>query len=230
MPASGENNHLPLLRKVASTGKPVLLSMGMASVAELDEAVSALRLAGCRDVVLLNCTSTYPASPENTNIVTVSRLRELFGCEAGLSGHTMGIGVAVGTVTLGASVIEKHFTLRPSDGGVESTFSLEPAEFQTLATETRRLWESLGAVTCGPSEAEKASTMFRRSLYIARDMRSGEVLTPANLRVLRPGYGLRPRYYEQLLGMTVQRDVTKGMPATWDLVGVKSTNPQHRSE
>jgi pseudaminic acid synthase len=226
--ASFENNHLPLLRRVASTGKPVLLSTGMASVAELGEAVAALRLAGCRDLVLLKCTSTYPASPENSNIVTIPHLREMFGCEVGLSDHTMGIGAAVGAVALGASVIEKHFTLRRSDGGVDSTFSLEPAEFQNLVTETRRVWESLGAVTYGPSEAEKGSMVFRRSLYIAQDVRSGDMLTPANLRVVRPGYGLHPRYYELLLGMVVQRDVPKGTAATWDLVGVQSehTSPQ----
>jgi pseudaminic acid synthase len=223
--ASFENNHLPLLRRVASTGKPVLLSTGMASVAELDEAVATLRLAGCRDLVLLKCTSTYPASPENTNIVTIPHLRELFGCEVGLSDHTMGIGAAVGAVALGASVVEKHFTLRRSDGGVDSTFSLEPAEFHSLVTETHRVWQSLGRVTYGPSDAEKASLAFRRSLYIARDMKLGDVLTSENLRVVRPGYGLHPRYYEQLLGMVVQRNVTKGTPATWDLVGL-GTSPR----
>lgn len=222
--ASFENNHLPLLRKVASTGKPVLLSTGMASVAELDEAVATLRLAGCRDLVLLKCTSTYPASPENTNILTIPHLRELFGCEVGLSDHTMGIGAAVGAVALGASVVEKHFTLRRSDGGVDSTFSLEPAELHSLVTETHRAWQALGTVTYGPSEAERASMVFRRSLYIARDMRSGEALTPENLRVVRPGYGLHPRYYEQLLGMAVQRDVSKGTAVSWDMVGVQSKN------
>ncbi len=222
--ASFENNHLPLLRKVASTGKPVLLSTGMATVAELGEAVSVLRLAGCREMVLLKCTSTYPASPENSNIVTIPHLRQLFGCEVGLSDHTMGIGAAVGAVTLGASVIEKHFTLRRSDGGVDSAFSLEPAELNSLVTETLRVWQSLGAVTYGPSEAEKASLRFRRSLYIAEDMKSGEVLTRSNLRVVRPSSGLHPRYYELLLGMAVQRDVAKGTPATWDLVEVRPTN------
>jgi pseudaminic acid synthase len=224
--ASFESNHLPLLRKVAATGKPVLLSTGMASVAELDEAVSTLRSAGCRDMVLLKCTSTYPASPENTNISTIPHMRQLFACEVGLSDHTLGVGVAVGAIALGASVIEKHFTLSRSEGGVDSAFSLEPAELHSLVTETRRVWESLGTVTYGPTAAEKPSLIFRRSLYIARDMRSGDVLTPENLRVVRPSRGLHPRFYEQLLGMAIQRDVTTGTPVTWDLVGVRAPAPR----
>jgi pseudaminic acid synthase len=216
--ASFENNHLPLIRKVASTGKPMIISTGMASVAELDEAVTTARRAGCRDLILLKCTSTYPATPENTNVLTIPHLRQLFDCEVGLSDHTMGLGVAVAAVALGATVVEKHFTLARSDGGVDSAFSLEPAELASLVTETERAWQSLGAVRYGPTAAEEKSLMFRRSVYIAEDMRSGDVLTSKNLRVVRPGKGLHPRYYEQLLGRRVLRDVEKGTPADWAFI------------
>jgi N-acetylneuraminate synthase len=216
--ASFENNHLPLIRKVAATGKPMIMSTGMATVAELDEAVRAAREAGCAQLILLKCTSTYPASPGNTNTLTIPHMRTLFDCEVGLSDHTLGIGVAVAAVALGASVIEKHFTLDRADGGVDSTFSLEPAELAQLVAETERAWLSLGAVTYGPTTAELKSLIFRRSLYIAQDMKGGELFTPANLRVVRPGRGLHPRFYEQLLGKSVRRDVRKGTPVDWALV------------
>lgn len=217
--ASFENNHLPLIRKVAATGKPMIISTGMASVAELDEAVRTAHEAGCSRLVLLKCTSTYPATPENTNVRTIPHLRTLFGCEVGLSDHTMGVGVAVAAVAHGATVVEKHFTLSRADGGVDSAFSLEPAELAMLVTETQRAWQSLGKVSYGPTEAEKESLIFRRSLYIAEDMRSGDVFTRANLRVVRPGKGLHPRFYEQLLGKRVLRDVEKGTPVSWELLG-----------
>jgi pseudaminic acid synthase len=217
--ASFENNHLPLIRKVAATGKPMILSTGMASIAELDEAVRTARAAGCVDLTLLKCTSTYPASPRNTNVLTIPHMRTLFGCEVGLSDHTMGVGAAIAAVAMGASVIEKHFTLSRSDGGVDSTFSLEPAELATLVTETERAWESLGTVAYGPSEAELKSLVFRRSLYVAEDMKSGDIFTTESLRVVRPGKGLHPRFYEQLLGKPVKRDVRKGTPVDWSLIG-----------
>jgi pseudaminic acid synthase len=216
--ASFENNHLPLIRRVAATGKPMIISTGMATVAELDEAVTTARRAGCRDLVLLKCTSTYPASPENTNLLTIPHLRELFSCEVGLSDHTMGVGVAVAAVAHGATVIEKHFTLSRADGGVDSTFSLEPTELRALVEETNRAWQSLGAVRYGPTEAEMKSIVFRRSLYIAEDMNKGEVFTPANLRVVRPGNGLHPRFYELFLGKRVTQNVKKGTPARWELI------------
>jgi pseudaminic acid synthase len=216
--ASFENIHLPLIRKVAATGKPMIISTGMATVAELEEAVSTAREGGCCDLVLLKCTSTYPASPQNTNVLTIPHLRELFQCEVGLSDHTMGVGVAVAAVAHGATVIEKHFTLSRADGGVDSTFSLEPAELRQLVTETERAWQSLGCVRYGPTEAETKSLVFRRSLYIAEDMRAGEVLTRKNLRIVRPGRGLHPRYYEQLLGRSVRRDVQKGTAVAWELI------------
>ena len=217
--ASFENVDLPLIRKVARTGKPMIISTGMATAAEIDEAVRAAREAGCHDLVLLKCTSTYPATPANTNLSTVSNMRELFSCEIGLSDHTLGIGVSVAAVALGASVIEKHFTLRRADGGVDSTFSLEPEELRALVVETERAWQALGVVSYGPSEAEKRSLVFRRSIYIAEDVKAGEVLTEANLRSIRPGFGLPPKYYDTLLGRRVNRDVKMGTPMSWDLIG-----------
>jgi N-acetylneuraminate synthase len=216
--ASFENVHLPLIRRVAATGKPMIISTGMASLSELDEAVTTARAGGSRDLVLLKCTSTYPATPENTNIMTIPHMRTLFGCEIGLSDHTMGVGVAVAAVALGATVIEKHLTLDRAGGGVDSAFSLEPAELSSLVIETERAWKALGHVAYGPTEAEKKSLQFRRSLYIAEDLRMGEVLTKHNLRVVRPGNGLHPRFYEQFLGKRVRRDVVKGTPVHWDLI------------
>jgi len=183
----------------------------------VDSAVSAARGAGCKDLVLLKCTSNYPASPENTNILTIPNLREIFDCEVGLSDHTMGIGVAVASVGLGATFIEKHFTLRRADGGVDSTFSIEPEEMQSLVVETERAWQALGKVSYGPTEQEIKSREFRRSLYIIRDLKAGERLTADNLRAIRPGRGLAPCYYESLLGMAVSKDVVRGTPASWDL-------------
>jgi N-acetylneuraminate synthase len=216
--ASFENTDLPLIRRVARTGKPVIMSTGMASVAELDESVRAVREAGCEDLILLKCTSTYPATPKNTNIHTIPHLRALFDCEVGISDHTMGIGVSVASVALGATVIEKHFTLNRSDGGVDSTFSMEPAELTELVRESARAWEALGEVSYGPTAAERKSLAFRRSLYVVQDMRAGDRFTPKNLRAIRPGKGLPPKHYEQLLGRDVKVDVKRGTPVSWDLV------------
>lgn len=217
--ASFENVHIPLIRKVAATGKPVIISTGMATLAEIDDAVRAALEAGCRELVLLKCTSTYPATPENTNVLTIPHLRQLFGCEVGLSDHTMGVGASVAAVAHGATVIEKHFTLRRADGGVDSSFSLEPEEMRSLVVETERAWQSLGSVSYGPAEAEKKSLVFRRSIYIARDLKAGEVLTPDNLRCVRPGMGLPPKFYDILLGRSVNQDLKKGTPMDWKYVG-----------
>jgi len=217
--ASFENVHLPLIRRVAATGKPVIISTGMATLAEIDDAVRAAREAGCRELILLKCTSTYPATPENSNVLTIPHLRALFGCEVGLSDHTMGVGASVAAVAHGATVIEKHFTLSRADGGVDSNFSLEPDELRALVVETERAWQSLGQVTYGPGEAEKKSMIFRRSIYIAADMKAGDVLTSENLRCVRPGMGLPPKYYDMLLGRRVNRDVKKGTPMGWGLIG-----------
>lgn len=216
--ASFENTDLPLIRAVAATGKPIIISTGMASVAELDETVRAAREAGCKELILLKCTSTYPATPANTNILTIPHLRELFGTEVGLSDHTMGVGVSVASVALGATVVEKHFTLARADGGVDSAFSMEPAEMASLVVETERAWQALGTVSYGATAAEEKSKVFRRSLYIAEDMKAGEVFTPANLRAIRPGFGLPPKFIELVMGKTVKHDVKKGTPLSWDLL------------
>lgn len=215
--ASFENTDLPLIRRVAATGKPLIISTGMANVAELDETVRAAREAGCKDLILLKCTSTYPATAENSHILTIPHLRELFGCEVGLSDHTMGVGVSVASVALGASVIEKHFTLRRADGGVDSTFSMEPAEMAQLVAETERAWQALGQVSYGPTEAEKKSLQFRRSLYVVQDLKAGDVLTRENVRAIRPGLGLPTKFLEQVLGKLVKQDVRRGTALNWHL-------------
>ncbi len=218
--ASFENTDLPLIRKVAATGKPMIISTGMATLAELDETVRAAREAGCKHLALLQCTSTYPATPQDSDLLTIPHMREAFGCEIGLSDHTMGLGVSVASVALGATVIEKHFTLARADGGVDSVFSMEPAEMAALVVETERAWQAMGSVRYGPaSEREALSRNYRRSLYVIRDMAAGEVFTPDNLRAIRPGLGLPPKFYEDLLGKRVNQPVTRGTPAGWNLVG-----------
>lgn len=210
--ASFENNHLPLIRKAAATGKPLIISTGMASLGELEQAVAAAREAGCRDLVLLKCTSTYPATPTNTNIRTIPHLRELFGCQVGLSDHTMGVGVAVASVALGATVIEKHFTLSRAEGGVDSAFSLEPQELAALAQESERAWQALGQIRYGHTKAERNSLVFRRSIYVASDIAEGEAFTAENLRIVRPGNGAPPHLLETLLGKRARREYAKGEP------------------
>jgi N-acetylneuraminate synthase len=216
--ASFEATDLPLIRRVARTGKPMIISTGMASAAEIDEAVREAREAGCQQIVLLKCTSTYPATPENTNLRTIPNMRDAFGCPVGLSDHTMGNGVAVAAVAFGAVVVEKHFTLRRADGGVDSAFSLEPEEFRRLREETERAWLALGQVTYGGTAAEAKSRAFRRTLYVARDMKAGDALTRESLRIVRPGFGLPPKHYDMLLGKRVSRDVRAGTPMSWELL------------
>jgi pseudaminic acid synthase len=216
--ASFENTDLPLIRKVASTGKPLIISTGMASVAELDETVRTAREAGCKDLVLLKCTSTYPATPDNSNILTIPHMQELFQVQVGLSDHTLGIGAALASVAVGATVIEKHFTLRRADGGVDSAFSLEPEEMRLLVEEAERAWRSLGTIQYGMLASEKDSLKFRRSLYIAKDLKAGDLLTKENLRIIRPGFGIAPKYYDLVLGRPVKQDVRKGTALTWDLI------------
>lgn len=216
--ASFENTDIPLIRKIAATGKPIIMSTGMATVGELDEAVRAARGAGCQDLILLKCTSTYPASPADSNVLTIPHMRDLFGCEVGLSDHTMGVGAAVAAVALGASVIEKHFTLRRADGGVDSAFSLEPEEMRSLVVETERARLSLGRVSYGPGEKEKVSLNYRRSLYAGRDIQAGEAFTPENIRRIRPGFGLPPKHFDTLLMRRAKSDIARGTPLSWDLV------------
>lgn len=212
--ASFENNHHPLLKKVAKTGKPVIMSTGASTIANLDESVSVLRENGCKDLILLKCTSNYPATPENSNIRTIPHLKELFNCEVGLSDHTMGIGVPIAAVTMGATVIEKHFCLSRAEGGVDSAFSLEPDELKSLVIETERAWQSLGKVQYGVQESEKKSLLFKRSIYVVKDIQAGEKFTEENIRVIRPGNGMAPKYYEGLLGKVANNDLRKGKPLT----------------
>src|SRR5450830_728078 len=216
--ASFENTDLQLIRKVAATGKPMIISTGMASVAELDETVCAAREAGCKDLILLKCTSTYPATPENTNILTIPHMRELFGTEVGLSDHTMGLGVAVASVAFGASIIEKHFTLSRADGGVDATFSMEPAEMQALVLESERAWQALGQISYGATEKEKKSMAFRRSLYVVEDIKQGEKFTKNNVRAIRPGYGLPTKFLDKTLGRVAKVDIKRGTRLSWDLL------------
>lgn len=216
--ASFENTDLPLIRRAASTGKPLIISTGMASLAELELSVATARAAGCQELVLLKCTSTYPASPHNTHLRTLPHLRELFGCEVGLSDHTAGVGAAVAAVALGASVVEKHFTLSRAAGGVDASFSLEPAELASLVTETERAWQALGRVHYGPTEAERKSLVYRRSLYVVRDVAAGEVLDASCVRAIRPGLGLAPRHLDVVLGSRARGPIARGTPLAWALL------------
>jgi N-acetylneuraminate synthase len=216
--ASFEIVDLSLIEKVAKTGKPLIISTGMATLAEIDEAVRTARDSGAKDIVLLKCTSSYPATPADSNIATIPHMRQLFSCEIGLSDHTPGIGAAVASVALGATVIEKHFTFSRADGGVDAAFSLEPYELEALVIETERAWQSIGKISYGLTEKEKDSIRFRRSLYVAKDMRAGEPFTEKNLRIIRPGFGLPPKYIKELLGKKIRKDARQGTPVKWELL------------
>jgi len=210
--ASFEVNHIPLLKYVAQTGKPVIMSVGASTLAEIEEAVNALRENGCADLTLLKCTSTYPATPENTNLRTIPHLKQLFDCNVGLSDHTLGIGVAIASVALGAMIIEKHFCLSRAEGGVDSAFSMEPLEMKMLVEEVNRAYLALGTISYGVLEAEKGSRIFKRSIYASKNIKAGEVFTKDNIKVIRPGFGMHPKYYEKLLGTVAQFDFSEGSP------------------
>ena len=216
--ASFENVDHALIRAVARTGKPVIISTGLAEIAEIAEAVAVARQAGCRDLALLKCTSAYPADPASSNLATIPHMRELFDCETGLSDHTMGIGVSVAAVALGATIIEKHFTLSRADGGVDSAFSLEPAELSALMRESTAAAVARGQVRYGPTEAERASLQFRRSLYVVRDVKKGEVLTTESVRAIRPGLGLLPKYLPVIVGRRAAADIARGTPVSWQTI------------
>ncbi len=216
--ASFENIDIPLIKRVAQTGKPMIVSTGMASISELDDLVRTAKKNGCQDLTLLKCTSSYPATPEGTNLLTIPHMKELFKCNVGLSDHTLGIGAAVASVALGATVIEKHFTLSRADGGVDAAFSMEPAEMAQLVRECNTACEVLGEVSYEIQEQEKKSVVFRRSLYIVEDMKAGDIITEKNMRSIRPGLGLYPKYYEDLLGRKVRRNIAKGTALNWDLL------------
>jgi len=215
--ASFENTDLPLIRRVAATRKPLIMSTGMATIEELEASVSVARDAGCSDLILLKCTSAYPATAADANLATLPHMRELFQCEVGLSDHTIGVGVAVAAVAHGATVIEKHFTLARADGGVDSAFSLEPSELAMLVCETRQAWLAGGKVAYGPqSESEWASVQFRRSLYFVRDLAAGDIIDHSAVRAIRPGHGLPPGEIERVVGARVSQNVTRGTPVSWD--------------
>jgi len=217
--ASFENTDLDLIRKVASTGKPVIISTGMASISEISEAVLTARDAGCTDLIILKCTSSYPASPEDANLLTIPHMRELFDCQVGLSDHTLGIGVSLAAIAHGATVIEKHVTLSREDGGVDSPFSMEPNDLKLLVQESETVRLSIGSVKYGFSERENLSASHRRSLYIVQDLKQGDMITDENLRAIRPGLGLAIKLRSDLLGKRVNKDVARGTPVSWDLFG-----------
>ncbi|MEM9820731.1 MAG: pseudaminic acid synthase [Bacteroidota bacterium] len=215
--ASFENTDHPLLKKIAQTGKPVIMSTGLTQLSELDESVRVLRENGCQQLVLLKCTSTYPASPEHSNIRTISHMQQLFDdVLIGLSDHTMGIGVPVAAVALGACVIEKHFTLSRADGGVDSAFSLEPEELRALVVETKRAFQALGKVQYGVQAVERDNKRFKRSVYVVKDIQAGETFDQSNLRIIRPGDGLAPKYFEGLIGKKAKVEVKAGTPLSWE--------------
>jgi pseudaminic acid synthase len=210
--ASFENTDWPLLRTVAKTKKPIIMSTGMATKAELSESVEVLKKAGCEQLVLLKCTSSYPASPEHSNLRAIPTMRELYKCQVGLSDHTLGIGAAVASISFGVSVIEKHFTLSRHDGGVDAAFSLEPTEFKELVIETERAWLALGKSEFAPTQSEKGSLRYRRSIYVTRDLKAGDALSFDNVRIIRPGDGLAPKFFDEVLGKKVKRALSRGTP------------------
>jgi len=216
--ASFENTDWELLKKVAAKGKPVIMSTGLANLSDLDESVRVLRTHGCKDLILLKCTSTYPATPENTHLHTIPHMSEMFQCHVGLSDHTMGIGAAIASVALGARVIEKHFTLRRADGGVDSTFSIEPEELKALVIESERAFLALGKVFYGVQKSEENSLRFKRSLYVVKDINEGEMFTKENVGIIRPGDGMQPKFYELVIGKTSKKDIKAGTPLTWQIL------------
>jgi pseudaminic acid synthase len=216
--ASAEIIDIPLIKKVAKTKKPIILSTGMASLTEISEAVETAKYHGCKDLILLKCTSTYPSDPINSNIRTIKNLRETFNCEVGISDHTMGIGVAIASIAYGATVIEKHLTLDRNDGGVDSAYSLEPKEFKELVIESERAWQSLGQIKYGPTNAELNSLRYRRSIYISSDIKKGEKISKNNIKCIRPGLGLPPKFYDLLIGKSVNQDLLAGTALDWDKI------------
>jgi N-acetylneuraminate synthase len=213
---------IPLIQYVARTGKPIIMSTGMATLSEIDEAVTAAREAGCKELALLKCTSTYPADPAEMNLRTIPHMTEAFGVPVGLSDHTLGIAVPVAAVSLGACIVEKHFTLSHSIPGPDSAFSLEPHEFKQMVATIRATEKALGKVSYEVTEHESASRVFRRSLFVTRDIKAGERFTEDNVRSIRPAYGQHPRYWTEVLGCTAIRDIPRGTPLTWNLIEGKS--------
>jgi pseudaminic acid synthase len=216
--ASAELVDIPLIRRVARTGKPMLMSTGMAAQSEIEEAVKEARAHGCPHLVLLKCTSMYPASPADSHLRTLPDIQKRYQCQVGLSDHTLGLGASIASVSMGATVIERHFTLSRAEGGIDSAFSLEPQELNALVEGSRVAWEALGEIHYGPTEREKNSLLYRRSLYVCGDMKAGDIFTPENLRAIRPGLGLAPRHLDAVLGRRITRDARRGTPLSSDLV------------
>lgn len=217
--ASFEIVDIPLVEKMARTGKALIISTGMATLGEIEEAVRAARNAGAVQIALLKCTSAYPSPPEEMNLRTIPHLAESFGVPVGLSDHTLGIAVPVAAVALGACIVEKHFTLSRDIPGPDSAFSLEPHEFKAMVEAIRTAEKALGKVHYGVSEREAESRVFRRSLFVVKDMKAGEVFTEENVRSIRPGHGLHPRYLKEVLGRRATQDISAGTPLTWSMVG-----------
>jgi pseudaminic acid synthase len=215
--ASFENGDLPLIKKVATTGKPVIVSTGTATIAEVDEAVKTLREAKA-SFALLKCVSAYPAPPEEMNLRAIAALAERHGVPIGLSDHTLGSSVATAAVALGACVIEKHITISRAAGGPDAPFSMEPGEFKSMISDLRAAQTALGDGKLGPAPSETPSRAFRRSLFVVKDVKKGEALTPENIRAIRPGNGLPPKEYDAVLGLAAARDIVRGTPLSWDLV------------
>lgn len=214
--ASFELTDLPLIAHTASKGKPLIMSTGMASLSEIEQAVHCARSHGCDDIILLKCTSTYPAEPGNTNLITIPNMRNAFHCQVGLSDHTGGIGVSVASVALGTTVVEKHFVLDRSAGGVDAAFSLEPAELKSLVTESERAWQAMGQVRYGGSRAEEKAKQYRRSIYVSRDVAAGEVLDKHNLKIVRPAFGLAPKHWQNVTGTKARCALKKGTALKWE--------------
>ncbi|MEG3768073.1 pseudaminic acid synthase [Alteromonas sp. 14N.309.X.WAT.G.H12] len=218
--ASFELTDLPLIAYAASKGKPLILSTGMASLSEIEDAVKCARRHGCNEIILLKCTSTYPADPSNTHLATIPHMRDAFACQVGLSDHTGGIGAAVAAVALGATVVEKHFVLDRTAGGVDAAFSLQPEELTMLVTETERAWQAMGKVTYGGSKAEDAAKQYRRSIYVSADIAQGEKFTKDNLKVVRPAFGLAPKHWDDVLAGKARQSLKKGTALSWEHVSL----------
>jgi len=219
--ASFELIDIPLIERIAAIGKPIIMSVGMASLAEIDEAVQAARKAGADEIALLKCTSAYPALPETMNLKTIPHLAQAFQVPVGISDHTLGIAVPVAAVSLGACIIEKHFTLSRKSKGPDSHFSLEPEEFKAMVEAVRSAEKALGEVKYEANKTEQKSNVFRRSLFFVKDVNSGESVTVENVRSIRPGNGLAPKYLSQILGMTVTQDVEEGTPVSFRMLTLK---------
>jgi len=216
--ASFENINIPLITKVAKTKKPIIISTGMATISELHESINLIRKHGNNKIILLKCTSTYPASPKDSNVLTIPHMKKLFNCHVGLSDHTLGIGAAIAAVSHGAKIIEKHFTLNREDGGIDSAFSLEPYEMEMLVKESKVAWESLGKTQYGPTVSERKYLQFRRSLYVSKNVKKGEIINKNNIKNIRPGKGLPPKNLSVVLGKKFSKNIKIGTPLNWGLI------------